>query len=351
MVDGKRKREVRATLDLAITAAEAWRETRDKEGLDALGLPSAVRGDAARAWRLLEPHNVSLTAAADYYLEKVVAYKTAPTVREVVAALLRDKVAEKMRPSSMTALRLTLGRFVAAFGERQLHTVSLRELKAYLHRPEHSPRTRINTIVAVGGLYNYALQEEHVAENLCRRIKRPSPEESEPGILTVDQCAALLRVAPRFKLLPYAVLGLFFGLRPAELTRMRWEAINEASGIVTVGPEVAKMRRRRTFEAADFSDAARAFLARHKGRRVGRIVSPSNFRKRFDAWRKAAGVTDWPHDAMRHTFGTMHYHAHGDDTRTARVLGHIGTALLHDHYRAMSSKADGLAFFALRPTP
>ena len=351
IVEGKRRRDVRRTLDEALDCARDWRDKRDKEGLDAMGLPSAVRADAARAWSKLDPHGITLAAAADYYLEHVVAYKNAPIVRNLVANLLVEKKAEKLRPSSLTALRLTLGRFAAAFGDRQLHSITLRELKEYFHRPEHSPRTQINTVVAVGGLYNYAKRESYVVENLCQRYRRPTAEETVVGILTVDQCAALLREAPRFKLLPYAVLGLFFGVRPKELERLNWAALKIEQKILVIGEGVAKKRRQRMIDDGDFPDAAIAFLAKHKRKRKGPIVSPVNLIKRFNAWRKAAGVEKWPHDAMRHSFGTYHFAAYGDDKRTSKILGHVGTDLLHNHYKALATKADGLAFFALRPTP
>ena len=367
IVEGKRRRDVRRTLDEALDCARDWRDKRDKEGLDAMGLPSAVRADAARAWSKLDPHGITLAAAADYYLEHVVAYKNAPIVRNLVANLLVEKKAEKLRPSSLTALRLTLGRFAAAFGDRQLHSITLRELKEYFHRPEHSPRTQINTVVAVGGLYNYAKRESYVVENLCQRYRRPTAEETVVGILTVDQCAALLREAPRFKLLPYAVLGLFFGIRPKELERLDWSALRVEQRVLVVGKDVAKKRRQRTISNAppsdesippdkrpppepdDFSAAAVAFLESCKGKRKGPIVSPVNLIRRFNAWRKAAGVKKWPHDAMRHSFGTYHFAAYGDDRRTAKILGHVGTDLLHNHYKALATKAEGLAFFALRP--
>lgn len=357
MVDGKhgkrRRRDVRRTLDEALDCARAWREKRDKEGLDSLGLPSAVRADAARAWALLEPHGITLTSAAHHWLETVGAFKDAPPVRGIVkehmAAILGKK--KQRRPSTIRELDAQLGRFSDAFGDRQLSGITLAELEAYLNRPELSARSLINMGTKISQLWNFAKRKGWVSENLVNRWERPEDEEKTPGILTVQQCADLLREAPRFNLLPYAVLGLFFGVRPKELERLDWSALKIEERKLTIGAGVAKKRRQRVIDDGNFPDAALAFLATYNGPRKGPIVSPVNLIKRFNAWRKAAGIQTWPHDCMRHSFGTYHYAAYGDDTRTARILGHVGTDLLHNHYKALASKAEGEAFFALRPTP
>ena len=51
---------------------------------------------------------------------------------------------------------------------------------------------------------------------------------------------------------------MFCGLRQAEITRLDWRAVDLASGILTVGAEIAKTSSRRTVE---IPDNARAWLA------------------------------------------------------------------------------------------
>ena len=352
-VDGKRRREVRSTLDEAIDCARAWRDKRDKEGLDTMGLPSAARADAARAWSKLEPHGITLTVAADHYLETVARYKDAPGVSDIVATMLASKEKKGRRPATLKELRAVLGRFAEEFGTRKFSGITFAEIEKYLDRPELSARSQINLATKISQLWNYAKRQGWVADNLVERWERPEDEEKPVGILNLEQCAALLRKAPRFKLLPYAVFGLFFGLRPTELERLDWSAVKIDQKVLTVGAGVAKKRRQRVIDEEDFSDAAVAFLARCKGARKrarkGPIVSPVNFRVQFDAWRKAAGVETWPHDGIRHSFASYHFAAYGDEMRTSRILGHRDPGVFHAHYKGLASKAEGLAFFALRP--
>jgi integrase len=64
---------------------------------------------------------------------------------------------------------------------------------------------------------------------------------------------------------------------------------------------------------------------------------------------EAAGITDWPHNGLRHSFGSYHLSAHNDTVRTAFQMGHTNPRIVHDHYKALVTKADAERFWALRP--
>lgn len=78
--------------------------------------------------------------------------------------------------------------------------------------------------------------------NLVERIDRPSTEDSEPKIFTVEQAEELLQKASKYGLLPYISLGLFAGLRSAELMRLDGKAVKFEDRSIIVGQEVAKKR-------------------------------------------------------------------------------------------------------------
>ena len=84
------------------------------------------------------------------------------------------------------------------------------------------------------------------------------------------------------------------------------------------------------------------------GNRKGPIV-PSGFRKRFDQVRAAAGIEEWPVNAMRHSAGSYHYAMHEDAAKTAAFLGHAQDGVLFRHYRALTRKKDAEQFYSLLP--
>ena len=53
---------------------------------------------------------------------------------------------------------------------------------------------------------------------------------------------------------------------------------------------------------------------------------------------------------MRHSFGSYHYAQYGNSIETARILGHKSDDnVLFSHYRALTTKEQGIAYFAIYP--
>ena len=100
-------------------------------------------------------------------------------------------------------------------------------------------------------------------------------------------------------------------------------------------------------------------------RREGLIAAhPSAFRNRFDRLVRLAGfirndgkrnsnrtlATEWKKNAMRHSFGSYHFALHGDSILTSNELGHQqGDTVLFSHYRALTTKDQGKAYFRIVP--
>jgi integrase len=178
--------------------------------------------------------------AVDHFIQHVLIYRNAPTVAQIVAGMLQDVAAAGRRERTLKDLRSRLGQFALTFGNRQLSTITLPELQAWLNDPALSARTRINYATKISQLYNYSIKRGWADTNLAERVARSTAEDSKPGILTVPQCKNLLERAGEFGLLPYVAIGLFAGLRAAELMRLDWPAVKLAERAIIVGADVAK---------------------------------------------------------------------------------------------------------------
>ncbi len=153
-------------------------------------------------------------------------------------------------------------------------------------------------------------------------------DDRDPEILTLDQAKALLQAAYQHKegvLAPFVVLGLFCGLRPAEIGRLKWKMVNLTARIITVTGGAAKKRKRRH---VDLCDNVVEWLTPM----IDNRITPKNFRRHFDAVRRLAGfrgsvsheqaddaLLAWPHDAIRHTAISCHFAAFEDEGKTARL--------------------------------
>jgi integrase len=344
-VTGQRIRKTFSTKADAETFAEQARVAHKNEGVAAFSLPQEARVSAAKCLGKLAPYNATLEEAVDYYVKHVLRYRNAPTVAEIGVQMLNDAKSAGRRERTIRDLQTRMRQFSAAFGNRRLGTITLPELQAWLNNPVWSPRTRINYAVKVSQLYNFAIKHNWADANLAEKVSRPTPEDKEPGILTVKQVSAMLEHAPEFHLLPYVALGLFAGLRSAEIQRLDWSAVKLSERSIIIGAEVAKKHSRRVVE---INNTLAAWLAPYVKER-GPVVSLDHLRERFEALRKKASITEWPDNALRHSFGSYHLAAHGDAVKTAAQMGHRDTGVLHNHYKALVTKTDAERFWALRP--
>jgi integrase len=348
LVEGKRKRVPFPTQAEAETYRIQCRIAKKNEGISAFALPTDVRLDAAKANKILGPHSITLLEAAKFYQKHVLAYKTAPAVREIVDAYLNDCLNRNLRPRTLDDLRYRLNSFAADFGDSRLSDLTLEEVQEWVEDEEWGMRTRINFLTKISQLYRFALSRKWVDSNITEAITRPTVDETKPEIFSIPQAEQLLSHADEFGLLPYIALGLFAGLRSAEMVRLDSNSIKFDAKLIRIGADVAKKRSQRVVE---MQDALLAWLepAKAKLSLGGKIVEESGFRKSKALLMEAAGIEIWPSNGLRHSFASYHLEKFSSSDQTALQMGHRSTAILHSHYKALVSKAEAKDFWNLRP--
>ncbi len=65
--------------------------------------------------------------------------------------------------------------------------------------------------------------------------------------------------------------------------------------------------------------------------------------------RTAANLDTWPHDCLRHSYGSYHLALHDDVNATRASMGHSTRETLFKHYRQAVTKSTAKAYFAIRP--
>ena len=73
------------------------------------------------------------------------------------------------------------------------------------------------------------------------------------------------------------------------------------------------------------------------------------YRSRLDDARQAAGISDWPHNALRHSFASYNLAAFGDAPALAGEMGHGSTKMIFEHYRRLVTPEKGKAFWSIIP--
>jgi integrase len=195
---------------------------------------------------------------------------------------------------------------------------------------------------AVSRFFSWCIENKWIATNPARKQTRTrKAETTPPAVLTVKQCKALLKASERQGLAPYVAVCLFGGIRPTETSRLTWAQVNLKDREIRLEGNQAKMRRPRVVAICD---TLAAWLKAHKNK----PFYPPNWRKKFDAVKAKAKITEWPADVLRHTAASHYFRQSGSYGRTAEQFGN-SESIIKAHYQGRVTSDETKKFYALRP--
>ena len=198
-------------------------------------------------------------------------------------------------------------------------------------------------------MFSFAVAEGYCASNPIAGIPLYDVPDKAPAILSIEQATRLIGAAAetesKLGLLGYITLGLFAGLRRAEIERLNWSAFKVERRMVTVDGSIAKTGSIRNVALSDNALAWLNICALASGR-----VTPPNLNHRLRRLRFLAGIDQWAGNELRHSFASYHFDLHQNAPLTAAQLGHFsGCQMLFEHYRSLVPLGDGQRFFNITP--
>jgi integrase len=312
---------------------------------------------AEAAIQKLEGTDHTLLQAVDFILRNWQPSAVAKTVKEAATEFIGDKRAQKLRPRSVTDLRIRVNKLVKSHGQRLVSEIGIEDIKRIVVVPGHAARTQNGDRRALHTFFGWCAKHNYCTNNPVQKIDPAKVEDREPEILSLASVKALLSAAMAYKdglLVPYFALSLFAGLRPAELERIDWKEINLTERLIVIKGEAAKLRKRRN---VDISDNLMAWLLPY---RTHTIVGP-NWRRDFDAVRRAAGFVarkseaggcenflPWPDDVLRHTALSNHLAFHKHEGAAAVWAGN-SPDVVQRHYKGLVTPGEAAEYWALTP--
>jgi integrase len=346
---GRRERRYFETQELAEQEIESIRRRRMQFGETLEQLSPTRASEALAAYRLLEGHEVSLLDAVTGFLAVHKDRNSSILFLELFDKFIAAK--HDRDPAYLKELRITRDRWP------QLHTklacdITHRDLDPLLHKL--TPGARNPILRYWRAVFNYGIKKGYLIENPINGLDFERRKRQEVETLTNKQVKAMLEhaLAEDLQLLPFLVLGLFCGIRPdGELQKLEWSDIDLNDKVVTIRPEVSKTNRRRFI---DLSNNAKLWLEiyhRHGGQTIGKIVqyTESELRARRQRNWKAAGITRWIQQAMRHTYCSNWLAMHGDVNKLVLQSGHDSVDTMWRNYHKGVQKAEAEVFWAIRP--
>lgn len=372
VVDGKRIQIACATRKEAEAKVAEAKRALARHGERAFALSAVEMSEVIVAMDKLEAVGASLSEAVDYFLRHAAVVRERVAVPVLVERFVRSREEGERSERYVRQLKVSLGALARAFALTPAAELSRDEVAAWLRSGGWAAKTRNNYLGDVRALFSWAMREGLAARSPCEGIaKVPLPEE-EISVLKVEGARALLEAARgNAEMMTYVVLAMFCGIRPAEIERLDTSAINLEERTVIVLAETAKTRARRVVDLSENAVAWLRTIELPEGRLcVGRWserwrafrrgcgwqVGEDDAGERSVAFRRAAESVPitrgpWPADVLRHTFASMHYAHHQDESLLKAQMGHWERAdTLHRHYRALTTRAEAAAFWGLWPS-
>jgi integrase len=191
----------------------------------------------------------------------------------------------------------------------------------------------------------------HGPRNPVTAAEKVSHTPTPPKVLSVTQTVILLGEALSYRdkcdLIPYLAIGLFAGLRSSEIETLQWKDLKPLADrpTLTVQAESSKTRQRRV---VTMPSNLKAWLEPYRERILaGGPVVCSCWREHFQIITKKAGIV-WPHNALRHSFGSYHLAKHRNVGETAHEMGN-SPDMVHRHYKELVQPDAAEQFFSILP--
>ena len=368
------KRRLLWFTDLKEAKAEAARIAALTNAGDALGAQMTGKDQSAylRATELVAPFDLDVGTVCELFAksaqlvgaENVVAAckafaKRSPASREhlplskAVDDYLDAKKTKGRSDRHLGDLRSRLGRFVADHPGAALADVTTGSLQSWIDKltaksgQPLAAQSRRNFATVVGGLLAHHRRRGSIGDNAAVDLEREQVRSTgDIEFWTPTEAEALLRGCPAVAL-PALAIGLFAGLRTAEVARLRWEDMDFKQRHVVVLAGNAKTASRRL---VPMSDNLLEWLAPRRGGPKALVYpeAATTLPKRVTEAVRAAGVRRIANGA-RHSWVTYRVAASGDLARTAIEAGN-SVGVIHKHYRGLASPDDAQRFFGIRPT-
>lgn len=324
--DGKRVKIKYCTTDSEAKAlAQQWEIEITNVGTEAAAsITDADKSNLMQAVAKLEPYGKTIWEAVDFYVQHMERSKASMTIDLLADKLITYKAAEGLSDRYRKDLDFRLKPFVRDFGSRIASDITTEEINAWLIGLELSPVSVNNYRRVLSVLFSHGVMLKAVDKDRKPTKGAFSPKVGEKDVvfLSIPETFALLKVASRDnEVLPIVALGLFAGVRTAEIKKLSWNHISlkvpkdepktkpsdRIWGYVRIPADIdAKTGKRKI----PIREALYTWLAP-----IATLHGPiwpvhqERGRNLLEAVQAKAGFNDsnpWPSNAKRHTFGTYH---------------------------------------------
>jgi len=342
---GKRKRTFFENKEAANSFVAFKNAELKQNGIEHAEFPTSLRVMAQECKDALSAYGKTIQDATEFFIAHLKASEKSCTAIQLVKELLKAKKADGVGERHLSDLDYRLRYFAEEFDGKLVAEITSADIDDWLRSLNVGAQTRNHYRANVLQAFNFAVRHGYAPINPVEGAAKAKVVGGRPGILTVEQASALLANVPS-NVLPYFAVGLFGGLRRAEIERLDWSEIDFESGLIEVKAEKSKTAMRRF---VTLQPNLREWLLPNRKLKGSVTPQPETFRQIFDNARTAAGISEWPDNALRHSFASYHLAAFKNAASTALELGHHDSRVTFAHYRELVRPKEAERFWKLRP--
>jgi integrase len=302
------------------------------------------------------PGLADIIAAATFYRQRNKKV-TAKRVADVVTELLALKEARGGAERYVSDLKFRLDKFADKF-PCNIGSVTTADVQAWLDGLKLSSQSYANNRRVVHLLFEFAIARGYCLDNPAAELERVKIRNGEIEIFTPDETRRLLAAASE-DFLPCLAIGLFAGLRSAEVERLDWRDVDLKQGHIIVGADKAKTASRRVVPIAEnlaewlkpYADLKGALWPHgrdwfHKCQLAA--AATTEVKPDPDQGIAEQKPVKWKANGCRHSFASYSFALCAD---AGRVAGYCGNSpqVIHRHYKQLCTPADAKKFFSIKP--
>jgi integrase len=349
---------------LAAGAGEQWIRAAQAESLESLRNIAGEGEGAVR--RLLEDvrdarkwlaGRADLSTAARWYAEHGPLLVEQATVSVAVARFLAEY---EESTETYRTFGTELKSFLAISGNGELRLLELDDarLKSWVERRTKTgdapaPRTVVNRITTWTTFLNRARDWNLIGskgKHAADMLRRPTVLDDEVESLSVDQGRALLAAVREHapKLEAFLLIAGWCGLRPSEVRRLPWSAVDWERGYIHLTAAIAGKVKQARFVPVDPRVLARLRVLYQGRQNLKRDkIALARSREFLSVLaRDKAVLSEWPNDGLRHSFCSYRLALLQDRARVAEEAGN-SPKVIAESYRRPLREEDGAAWWAL----
>lgn len=263
---------------------------------------------------------------------------------------------EKIRPASMRTVKALLSRIMKknkGLCEKKMRSITTNDCKKILENSFQTSRQFFNGRAILSSLFGHAKKRGWVATNPVSGVDTPVIKEKKIKALGFNDCQTLIALSQQMYnnecAVPAAIL-LFTGIRPTELTRIRWKDIHTDEKIISISAVHSKTGGARHVSIQKpLQNIIKSFKSDES---ADALVVPKNWGIKWREIRREfsriTGIT-WQADVLRHSFASYYLKHYKDLPSLQLEMGHSNLQQLRTRYLNMEgiSTRDACKFWAM----